>query len=158
MYRTYLRYSSKLRKRKMIDRRILIASTLGNALEFYEFTLFGFLAPVITKLYFPDHYGLVLSYVVFAIGFIFRPLGGLFFGRMGDLYGRRIALYSSIVLMTFSTCCMGIIPSYDSIGVAAPILLLLLRIGQGMSAGGETHGSVIFAAEHAREGVEHHAK
>jgi len=134
--------------------KIVFAAIVGNALEFYELTVYGFFAPVIAAHFFPkqDKFtGIANVFAIFFVGYLARPLGALLFGRMGDRFGRKPALMASIWLMALSTCGIGLIPDYDTIG--GPILLLLnLRIFQGLSCGGEYAGSMIFLVEHAPKG------
>ena len=132
-------------------RRVITAAILGNALEIYDIVIYGFFASAIARNFFPQEdkiTGLVSSFAIFFIGYLARPLGALFFGRIGDNFGRKPALLASISLMAISTCGIGLIPDYDTIG--GPILLLLnLRLLQGFSCGGELIGSIIFLVEHA---------
>ncbi|MHB1949232.1 MAG: MFS transporter [Gammaproteobacteria bacterium] len=128
----------------------ITSSSLGTILEWYDFSLFAFLTPVIAKLFFPQGNSLtslMLAYLVFGIGFLVRPLGAMLFGHLGDRIGRKKTLIWSILLMSLPTFGMGLLPTYESIGVAAPILLILLRICQGLSAGGESTGAVLFVLE-----------
>jgi MFS transporter, MHS family, proline/betaine transporter len=125
---------------------------VGNVLEWYDFALFGVLAPIIASHFFPSAdplAGLINSYAVFAIGFLARPLGGVIFGHIGDRFGRRQALVLSVTLMAVPTALMGLLPTYQEVGVLAPILLTLLRIVQGISTGGEFAGSIVFLVEQA---------
>jgi MHS family proline/betaine transporter-like MFS transporter len=131
---------------------VIAAGVVGNVLEWYDFALFGVLAPVIASHFFPSAdplAGLINSYAVFAIGFLARPLGGIIFGNIGDRLGRRQALVLSVALMAVPTALMGLLPTYQQVGVLAPILLTLLRIVQGISTGGEFAGSIIFLVEQA---------
>jgi MFS transporter, MHS family, proline/betaine transporter len=131
---------------------VIAAGVVGNVLEWYDFALFGVLAPVIAAHFFPSAdplAGLINSYAVFAIGFLARPLGGVIFGHIGDRFGRRQALVLSVTLMAVPTALMGLLPTYQEVGVLAPILLTLLRIVQGISTGGEFAGSIIFLVEQA---------
>jgi MHS family proline/betaine transporter-like MFS transporter len=133
-------------------RRVIVAGVVGNVLEWYDFALFGVLAPIIAPHFFPSAdplASLINSYAVFAIGFLARPLGGVIFGQIGDRFGRRQALVLSVVMMAVPTCLMGLLPTYQSVGILAPILLTLLRIVQGISTGGEFSGSIIFLVEQA---------
>ncbi len=132
--------------------REIFSSSIGSGLEFYDFIIFGFFAATFAPLFFPAEnvfLSTLWSYTAFAIGFVFRPFGGLIFGHMGDRVGRKAALSSSIILMGFSTLLIGILPTYEQIGVFAPLLLVLARIMQGISAGGESPGGMIFALEHS---------
>mgnify|MGYP001292777834 CR=1 FL=1 len=133
----------------------LFAGSLGTAFEFYDYTLYGVFAPLFAEIFFPggNHYiKLMLSLSVFAVSFFVRPLGALIFGLIGDKYGRKKALKLTITLMGLSTFLVGILPSYQQIGILAPILLTLLRSIQGFCAGGEHNGSAIFVIEHTEKG------
>ena len=124
-------------------------------MEWYDFALFGFFAPVIGQLFFPssNHLASLLeTYGIFALGFLMRPLGGMIFGHIGDRLGRRKALALSVLLMAIPTTLIGLLPTYERIGVAAPMLLTLIRILQGLSVGGEYIGSMSFLGEHAAQG------
>lgn len=130
--------------------KIIAASAIGTILEWYDFTLFAFLTPIIAANFFPKQNAfasLMLTYAVFAIGFFVRPLGAMLFGHIGDTFGRKRALTLSIILMAFATFLMGLLPTYQAIGLAAPTLLIMLRILQGLSAGGESSGAVLFSLE-----------
>jgi MFS transporter, MHS family, proline/betaine transporter len=132
-------------------KKIIQATFLGNFLEFYEFSLYGFLVPVLSPLFFPSDKGELFSYMqaylVFGVGFVGRPLGALIFGYLGDLYGRKKALSFSILVMSFATASLGILPTYDQIGIFAPLALALCRFIQGISAGGEYSGASLFSLE-----------
>jgi MFS transporter, MHS family, proline/betaine transporter len=140
------------------DRVLLIpslAGAIGNLLEWYDFGLYGLFAPVIAQLFFPDHdriASLIGAYSGFAIGFAARPLGGAVLGHLGDRAGRRAVLVYSIVLMGFATTATAFLPTYQAIGVGAPLLLLFMRVLQGLSVGGEFTGSVAYLVETAPEG------
>ena len=115
-------------------------------MEWFDFGVYGFFAEAIGKLYFPAHdpaVSLLASFGVFAVGFLARPLGGLIFGHIGDSRGRRAAVMMSIVLMVVPTLLMAVLPTYDQIGITAPILLILLRLLQGLAVGGEYTLSLI---------------
>lgn len=130
--------------------RLMTASGIGTILEWYDFSLFAFFTPVIAPLYFPHENkltALMLTYAIFAIGFLVRPLGAIFFGHLGDRIGRKKTLVLSILMMSVATCCIGLLPTYAQIGLAAPILLIILRIFQGLSVGGESTGAVLFVVE-----------
>lgn len=125
---------------------------IGNGLEWYDYALYGQMAVVISKLFFPNEdqtVQLLATFGVFAAGFIVRPLGAILFGYIGDRYGRKKSLIIAILMMAIPTGCIGILPTYESIGIAAPILLTLIRILQGLSLGGEFSGSIIYIVEHA---------
>ena len=133
-------------------RKTVIAGAVGNVLEWYDFALFGYFAPVLSRLFFPasdQSLSLIATFGVFAVGFLARPLGALLFGYWGDTKGRRTALAWSIILMAFPTCLVGLLPTYAQIGLAAPLALTVLRFLQGLSVGGEFTGSVTFLVEHA---------
>ncbi len=134
------------------SKKTIGAGFLGNALEFYDYTIYAFFAPILSVKFFPSDnilVSLMATYGVYAAGFIFRPIGGLLLGRIGDLYGRKKALEISILLMAIPTLCIGFLPTYAEIGIWAPILLTLIRILQGVSVGGEIVGSYVFLLEHA---------
>lgn len=131
---------------------IILTSTVGNIAEQYDFALYGFFAAIIAKLFFPianQFNSLLLTFGVFAIGFFTRPIGALIFGHIGDRYGRKIALVISIPIITLSTTIIGLLPTYQSIGVAAPIALIICRLIQGLALSGELAGSGIFLFETA---------
>jgi MHS family proline/betaine transporter-like MFS transporter len=133
-------------------KRTLLAGAIGNVLEWYDFALYGYFAPVFAVLFFPSAHpslSLITAFGVFAIGFLARPLGAVLFGYWGDTIGRRDALAWSVLLMAIPTCLVGILPTYETIGVAAPLALTLCRFLQGLSVGGEFTGSVTFLVEHA---------
>jgi MHS family proline/betaine transporter-like MFS transporter len=130
----------------------LLAGGVGNLLEWYDFGLYGLFAPILAPLFFPAHdriASLIGAYSGFAIGFAARPLGGVVLGHLGDRVGRRAVMVCSIVLMGFATTAMAVLPAYDAIGVGAPMLLLLIRVLQGFSVGGEYTGSVAYLVETA---------
>lgn len=135
----------------MIKKEILISS-LGNTIEWFDFGLFIFMAPIIGAKFFPQtsaDNASIEALIVFAAGFLCRPLGGIFFGYFGDTRGRAKTLRISILLITLSTFLVGVIPSYEEIGLAAPGLFILLRLIQGLSIGGEYSGIMIYLAESA---------
>ena len=136
-------------------RRAASASFMGNFVEWFDYAAYGYLAAVIALTFFPQTdkaTGLLATFAVFALSFIVRPLGGLVWGHFGDKYGRRSALSWSILIMSISTFCIGILPTYNHIGLWAPALLLLIRLFQGFSASGEYAGASAFLAEYAPEG------
>lgn len=136
---------------KKLFARIIAASSVGTILEWYDFSLFAFLTPIIAAKFFPqgDSFaGLMMTYTVFAIGFLVRPIGAAMFGHWGDRFGRKRTLIISILLMSIPTCLMGLLPTYQQIGILAPMLLIILRICQGLSAGGESTGATLFVIEH----------
>lgn len=134
-------------------RRAVSAAVVGNVLEWYDFAVYGFLAAIIGKNFFPsadETTQLLASFAVFGSGFLARPLGGIVIGRLGDMKGRRTALLFTIFLMAAGTVMMGLVPTFATIGLAAPLLILLARLMQGFSAGGEWGGSTAFIVEWAR--------
>jgi MFS transporter, MHS family, proline/betaine transporter len=135
--------------------KTVAAGAIGNVLEWYDFGLFGFFAPVISQLFFPSHdelASLVGTYGVYATGFLMRPLGGVVFGYIGDRMGRKRALELSVLLMAVPTTLMALLPTYAQAGVGASLLLTLFRLLQGLSVGGEYIGSMSFLSEHAPPG------
>lgn len=136
-------------------RRALIAGCIGNLVEWYDFALYGAFATSIAVTFFPQRdpvSGLVATYLVFATAFVTRPVGALLFGHIGDRLGRRRALAAGILLMALVTAGTGLLPGYAAIGWAAPALLVLLRVGQGVAIGGEYGGSAAFVVEYAPTG------
>ncbi|GGE55888.1 MFS transporter [Pedobacter psychrotolerans] len=132
--------------------KVIGASSLGTLIEWYDFYIFGSLAVIIGHQLFPEDAGasaLINTLAIFAAGFIVRPFGALVFGRLGDLIGRKYTFLLTLVLMGGSTFLIGLIPSYQSIGYAAPILVLILRLIQGLALGGEYGGAATYVAEHA---------
>lgn len=135
--------------------KMIISCLSGNVLEWYDFVVYGFLTPIIAKQFFPvsnPFAAMMFTYSVFAIGFLIRPLGAIIFGHIGDKWGRRTALVISSFTMSIPTCLIGLLPTFDSIGIAAPLLLILCRICQGLSVGGEFTGSFIYLIEQAPMG------
>ena len=133
-------------------KKTLLAGAIGNVLEWYDFALYGYFAPVLASLFFPSDsrsLSLISAFGVFAVGFLARPLGAMLFGYWGDTLGRRHALAWSILLMAVPTCLVGLLPTYGTIGVLAPVALTLCRFLQGLSVGGEFTGSATFLVEHA---------
>lgn len=132
--------------------KIIFSSSLGTLIEWYDFYIFGSLATVISQQFFPEGLGtaaLLSTLAIFAAGFIVRPFGALVFGRIGDIIGRKYTFLLTLVLMGGSTFLIGVIPGYKSIGILAPILVLLLRLVQGLALGGEYGGAATYVAEHA---------
>ena len=132
-------------------KKSVYATGIGNAMEWFDFGLYSYLAVIISQNFFSgvenDELKLVFTFATFAIAFLMRPLGGVIFGRMGDRLGRKVVLTTTIVMMAFSTLLIGLLPTYDQIGVWAPILLLLARVLQGFSTGGEYAGAMVYIAE-----------
>jgi MHS family proline/betaine transporter-like MFS transporter len=134
------------------SRRAVSAAVVGNVLEWYDFAVYGYLATIIAKNFFPagdDVAALLATFAAFGVGFVIRPLGGIVIGRIGDVKGRKVALILTIMLMAVGTVLIGLIPTYSTIGVLAPILLVAARLMQGFSAGGEWGGSTAFIVEWA---------
>ena len=132
-------------------RRIIFASGLGTMIEWYDFYIFGSLAVVMSELMFPKGdptWALIKTWALFATGFIVRPFGALVFGRVGDLIGRKYAFLVTLTIMGFSTFLIGLLPTYASIGLLAPSILLVLRLLQGLALGGEYGGAAVYVAEH----------
>lgn len=131
-------------------RRVTIAGSIGTIVEYYDFAVYGLLAATMAQLFFPDEsttVALIATFALFAISFLVRPIGGIIFGHIGDRHGRRRALSATITLMCVSTALIGVLPTHATIGIAAPVLLLLLRILQGLAAGGELGGAATYIAE-----------
>ena len=134
--------------------RVLLAGLIGNVMEWYDFAVYGYFATVIGREFFPSSdpaASLIAAFGAFAAGFLVRPLGGVVFGRIGDLAGRQVALKLSVMVMAVPTVLMGLLPTHSQIGIAAPIAVVLLRIVQGLSVGGEYTSSIIFLSENAPE-------
>ena len=137
------------------ERKVIFASSLGTVFEWYDFYLYGSLAAIIAKQFFAGldpTSGFIFALLAFAAGFIVRPFGALVFGRLGDMIGRKYTFLVTILLMGISTFIVGILPNYASIGVAAPIILIVLRLLQGLALGGEYGGAATYVAEHAPHG------
>jgi MFS family permease len=136
-------------------RRVIFASSLGTVFEWYDFYLYGSLAAVISKQFFSgvnETTGFIFALLAFAAGFAVRPFGALVFGRLGDLVGRKHTFLITIIIMGLSTALVGVLPSYAKIGVTAPIILVLLRMLQGLALGGEYGGAATYVGEHAPPG------
>ena len=129
--------------------RAVAASAIGNATEWFDYGVYAVSVGYITHNFFPGEYGTVLALATFAFSFLVRPLGGLFWGPLGDRLGRKAILALTIILMAGATFCIGLLPSFETIGVLAPILLIVLRAVQGFSTGGEYGGAATFMAEYA---------
>ena len=135
--------------------RVITSAIVGNALEWYDYLLYAYFASIIGTHFFPSsnvHTSLILTFAVFAVGFIARPIGGMVFGYIGDEYGRKVALTFSIALIAIPTTAIGLLPGYERIGMFAPILLVIMRILQGISLGGEFSASSTFLVESAPDG------
>lgn len=136
-------------------RRVIFASSLGTIFEWYDFYLYGALSAIISRQFFSgvdETTGFIFALLAFAAGFFVRPFGAIVFGRLGDLVGRKHTFLITIVLMGASTALVGLLPSYESIGVLAPIILIALRLLQGLALGGEYGGAAVYVAEHAPQG------
>ncbi|MEZ2740562.1 MFS transporter [Comamonas jiangduensis] len=137
------------------ERKVIFASSLGTVFEWYDFYLYGSLAAIIAKQFFSGldaGSAFIFALLAFAAGFIVRPFGALVFGRLGDMIGRKYTFLVTILLMGVSTFIVGILPNYATIGVAAPIILMVLRMLQGLALGGEYGGAATYVAEHAPHG------
>lgn len=135
-----------------MQKRVLAGGSVGQFIEFYDFTLYGLSAVTLSQLFFPGTNqlaGLLATFATFGVAFLVRPLGGLFFGALGDKIGRRKVLYITLLSIGLATALIGVLPTYGQVGVAAPLLLLLCRLVQGFSAGGESVGAPAFVFEHA---------
>ena len=137
------------------ERKVIFASSLGTVFEWYDFYLYGSLAAIIAKQFFAGtdpNTAFIFALLAFAAGFIVRPFGAIVFGRLGDMIGRKYTFLVTIVIMGLSTFLVGVLPSYASIGVAAPVILISLRLLQGLALGGEYGGAATYVAEHAPHG------
>ncbi len=137
------------------ERKVIFASSLGTVFEWYDFYLYGSLAAIIAKQFFAGldpTSAFIFALLAFAAGFIVRPFGALVFGRLGDMIGRKYTFLVTILLMGVSTFIVGILPNYNTIGVAAPVILIVLRLLQGLALGGEYGGAATYVAEHAPHG------
>ncbi len=135
-------------------RRVIAASSVGTLIEWYDFYIFGTLATIIAGKFYPagnDTANFLKTLATFGAGFAVRPLGALVFGRMGDLVGRKVTFVTTLLLMGGSTAVIGLLPTYAVAGIAAPILLVLLRLLQGLALGGEYGGAAVYVAEHAHD-------
>src|SRR6188474_135158 len=131
--------------------QVIAASAVGTMIEWYDFYIFGSLATTLSPLFFPsgnETLALIAYLSTFAVGFVVRPFGALFFGRIGDLVGRKRAFLITLLVMGAATALIGVLPTYATIGIAAPLALLLIRILQGLALGGEYGGAAVYVAEH----------
>jgi len=131
--------------------KVILGSALGTMIEWYDFYIFGSLTTVLSLKFYPkgnDTFALIAYLATFAVGFLVRPFGALFFGRLGDLVGRRIAFIVTLTIMGFSTASIGLLPTYQVAGWFSPIMLILIRVLQGLALGGEYGGAAVFVAEH----------
>ena len=134
------------------EKKVILASSLGTVFEWYDFYLYGSLAAIISKQFFGalnETSAFIFALLAFAAGFAVRPFGAIFFGRLGDLIGRKYTFLVTILIMGGSTAVVGMLPSYATIGILAPIVLIVLRMLQGLALGGEYGGAATYVAEHA---------
>jgi MFS transporter, MHS family, proline/betaine transporter len=137
------------------SRTAIVAGIIGNVLEWYDFAVYGFFVPVISHLFFPAQtpiVSLLLTFSVFGVGFAMRPIGSIVFGVYGDRHGRRKALSAVVTLMALATLAVGLLPTYAQVGLLAPLLLVLARLAQGLSSGGEWGGAAAYLVEFAPPG------
>src|SRR5829696_8682652 len=137
------------------ERKVIFASSLGTVFEWYDFYLYATLAPFFAALFFPkgnDTAALLSAFATYAAGFLVRPFGAIVFGRIGDLVGRKYTFLITIMVMGGATFAVGLLPTYAAIGWLAPILLVSLRLLQGLALGGEYGGAATYVAEHAVQG------
>ena len=135
--------------------QVILASSVGTLIEWYDFYIYGSLSIIIAKQFFPlgnDTAAFLAALATFAAGFVVRPFGALVFGRLGDIVGRKYTFLVTLLLMGGATFAIGLVPGYAKIGMAAPIIILLLRLLQGLALGGEYGGAATYVAEHAPEG------
>jgi MHS family proline/betaine transporter-like MFS transporter len=140
------------RKSSADDHRNMLAGAIGNAIEFYDFMIYAYLAPFFAVKFFPSYdpvTGLIATYGGFAAGMLMRPVGGMLIGNIGDRIGRALALQLTVLLISVPTFLIGLLPGYDVIGLGAPLLLVLMRMVQGLSLGGEYSAAVVFLVERA---------
>ena len=138
----------KLSKKAVI--KSILSSSIGNVLEWYEYTLYAYFATVISSLFFPvtnPYVSMMMTFATFAVGLAARPIGGIIFGYIGDKYSRKKMLTLTVLLMSIPTICIGLLPTYEQIGIMAPIILILLRILQGVALGGEFGASCVYLFE-----------
>jgi MFS family permease len=155
MVKTSHGFSQKTRIKSVIIRenpwQVIAASAVGTMIEWYDFYIFGSLAVTISPLFYPEGnntLALIAYLSTFAVGFVVRPFGALFFGRIGDLVGRKYACLVTLLIMGGATAAIGFLPTYPTIGLAAPIILLIIRVLQGLALGGEYGGAAVYVAEH----------
>src|SRR6187455_688500 len=134
------------------EKLVIFASSLGTVFEWYDFYLYATLAPFFAALFFPpgnDTAALLSAFATYAAGFLVRPFGALLFGRIGDLVGRKYTFLVTMTIMGLSTFLVGLLPGYATLGIAAPVILIILRMLQGLALGGEYGGAATYVAEHA---------
>jgi len=135
--------------------RVILASSVGTMIEWYDFYIFGSLAVVLSQKFYPPGnatFGFLAYLSTFAVGFMVRPFGALFFGRIGDLVGRKYAFLVTLTVMGFGTFLIGLMPTFKTAGWFAPIALIAIRVFQGLALGGEYGGAAIYVAEHVPDG------
>lgn len=146
--------SSAQRKESTVLKRVVVAAMAGSFIEWFEFSVYGYLAALMGQIFFANDspaIQLIASFATFSVAFFARPLGGIVFGLIGDRIGRKTSLNLTLIIMALATFCIGILPSYASVGIISPILLVLMRLIQGFSSGGEIAGAAIFVAEHSKD-------
>src|SRR5206468_6920862 len=135
--------------------RVILASAVGTMIEWYDFYIFGSLAAVLSPKFYPtgnDTFAYIAYLATFAVGFVVRPFGALFFGRIGDLVGRKYAFLVTLTIMGGATAVIGVLPTYQTAGWFAPVTLLAIRVLQGLALGGEYGGATVYVAEHVPDG------
>jgi len=138
----------------MNKHKLILTSSVANSFEWYDYALFGHFAPVIGQKFFPNtdpSISLLYAFLAFAVGYLMRPIGGIFFGVIGDKFGRRVALSASVICMAFPTAAIGFLPTYETAGIAATSMMILVRMLQGLSMGGALTGSISFVIEHTEK-------
>ena len=138
----------------MNKKKLIFTSGIANSFEWYDYALFGHFAPIIGQKFFPSSdpsTSLLQAFLVFAVGYLMRPIGGIFFGIIGDKFGRRAALSASVICMAFPTAAIGFLPTYETMGIYATALMILIRMLQGLSMGGALTGSISFVIEHTEK-------
>ena len=137
-------------KTALPHKKTILASTFAIILEWYDFSLFGFYAIILSKLFFPfasETTAVLSTFMIIALSFLFRPLGSVIIGSIGDRFGRKNAFILTVILMTFPTVLIGLLPTYETIGITATVLLIVLRIGQALSVGGERSATLSLFTE-----------
>jgi MHS family proline/betaine transporter-like MFS transporter len=138
----------------MNKKKLILTSSVANTFEWYDYALFGHFAPIIGMKFFPDsdpNAALLQAFLIFAVGYLMRPLGGVFFGIIGDKFGRKVALSSAVMFMAIPTAAIGFLPTYETWGIASTRIMIILRLLQGLSMGGALTGSVAFLIEHSNK-------
>ncbi|MGA3105858.1 MAG: MFS transporter [Terriglobales bacterium] len=133
---------------------VIVASSLGTMIEWYDFFIFGSLTTVLSLKFYPpgnNTFALIAYLATFAVGFVVRPFGALFFGRIGDLVGRKYAFLATLTIMGFATFSIGLLPTFSTAGWFSPITLILIRVMQGLALGGEYGGAAVYVAEHVSD-------